>query len=635
MVKKIDLKITPEDIAKTLKHDHAIASRYYTAFSERCRKDYKLYRAKSLGNETKNQSQIVSSDVFNSVEWILPDLLEIFNGDIFTAKCEVLPDIGVKIRQKINKIFNEKPNGFLVKLNYFKDALIYKHAVAKTFVIKNKIEKTEEFPELTYEEFETIRKDPSVEKIFGGYEITQLPQVPTSISEPEYVVKNVKVKRKYETEPEIKTEILSPDEYRFSAQLDENGVPIFQAHARIVTLDFLKKNKDKYLFGNKVNEIVPYVSTEMKEVMQYSLLEDDLSFVHENLQDNLLRPVELWECHTKIDINNDGLTENVIVLFVPHGDIVLDIQENEDGNMFHRIQNCIDPHKFLGISISEQLEDLQKLNSALRRNLIDNLNRINYGFWRIDPNNLTALSDILTHAGFIRGTKDSIERMAPTPIGTDVFRAMEFFRSEEENKLGVTRYSQGMNAESLNRTAEGIRRIMRASSKRIRTIARIFSETGLSDIANFYAQLVKKYIFMLPDSVKVTASCSVGAAEADQEDTIRQMDYLKNLLLQMNQVGIPAGSPTEFYNVVKETVLAMNRNPEDFISKQLQEMATNPGTPGIGAPPMGQPPIPGQTQGQPPGQPTPQGPGTNPGTQPQPNQIMEMLSKLNVPQGGK
>jgi len=609
MPKNTEIKMSEEDIGKLLSHDMTIATDFFSAAKERNRKDYKLYRAKNLGNEVKNQSQIVASDTYDTVEWIMPDLLEIFNGDIFSVQCEQYPEIAVKIRKKINLMFNEKPNGFLVKYVYFKDGLIYKHAVAKSYVDRKIKVSEEELPDMTLADFNTLKNDTTIEKIYPEYKVGMLPPTPgMPVERPQYNVTGIKIKRKYEEEPVIRTEILSPDEYRFSYQLDEDGVPLFQAHAKVVTMDYLNKKKDQYKYKENVSKIIPNVSKEMQEFMAHSLAEDNLPGMFNNdLKDDLLKPVEIWECHTKIDVNLDGLTEDVIAIFVPNNSLLLDLQINDIGNMFHRITNCIDTHKFLGISISEQLEDLQKLNTALQRNLIDNLNRINYGYWRLDPNNLTALSDILAHAGFIRAPKDGVERLSPTPLGTDIYRALEFFKSKEENKLGVTRYNQGMNAESLNRTAEGIRRIMRASSKRIRLIARIFSETGLSDLANFYAQIVKKYIYQLPDNIKVTAKCSVGAAESDQEDTIKQMDYLLKLVLGLAEKGIPITSPNKIYNIAREVVMAMNRNPEDFIDNPAEQPQGQPGMALPGSPNAIQPGAvqPGQAPGGAPAEATP------------------------------
>lgn len=637
MNEKINIKISEEEITQQLEHDMTVATSFFSAFKERCRKDYKLYRANRLGNEIKNQSQIVASDTYDTIEWILPDLLEIFNGDIFSVTCEQYPEVAIKIQKKINQMFNERPNGFIPKYTYFKDALIYKHAVAKSYVERKVKTTIERLPDMLLSDFNRLREDATIGHVFPDYKVVTLPQNPLmGVDTLHYNVTNIRIQRKYDEEPVIRTEILSPDEYRFSHQKDEYGVPLFQAHAKVVTWDYLKKKRDQYRYGKNVDDIIPSVSLEMQEFINSSLYEDDLpgSF-DDTLKNDLLRPVEIWECHTKIDVNGDGLTEDIIALYVPNNNILLDLQLNDVGNMFHRITNCIDTHKFLGISISEQLEDLQKLNTALQRNLVDNLSRINYGYWRLDPNNLTALSDILAHAGFIRAPKDGVERLSPTPLGMDIYHALEFFRSKEENKLGVTRYSQGTQGESLNRTAEGIRRIMRASSKRIRLIARIYSETGLSDLASFYAHIASRYIFQIPENVKVTAKCSVGAAEADQEDSIKQLDYLLNLVVGLAQKGIYVTSPQKIYNIVREVAIAMNRNPEDFVENPKDNPQAQ-GNPQQAGPPLpqGQPVGAMQPQGQPMGAPqTGMQPMGQPGAS-QPELTPEILAELMRGVGG-
>jgi hypothetical protein len=57
--------------------------------------------------------------------------------------------------------------------------------------------------------------------------------------------------------------------------------------------------------------------------------------------------------------------------------------------------------------------------------------------------------------------------------------ALEHFATVRENRTGVSRYNQGLDAESLNKTLGGLDRIMSASQQRQDLIARVFAETAI------------------------------------------------------------------------------------------------------------------------------------------------------------
>ncbi len=62
------------------------------------------------------------------------------------------------------------------------------------------------------------------------------------------------------------------------------------------------------------------------------------------------------------------------------------------------------------------------------------------------------------------------------------FQALEYAEAVKEERTGVTRYNQGMDAGSLNKTATGVSMITRAANVRKELIARIFAETGVKDL---------------------------------------------------------------------------------------------------------------------------------------------------------
>jgi hypothetical protein len=60
--------------------------------------------------------------------------------------------------------------------------------------------------------------------------------------------------------------------------------------------------------------------------------------------------------------------------------------------------------------------------------------------------------------------------------GIEAMPMVELLEAKKENRTGYTRYSQGLDGESLNQTATGVQKIMDASQKRMKLMARIMAE---------------------------------------------------------------------------------------------------------------------------------------------------------------
>jgi hypothetical protein len=79
------------------------------------------------------------------------------------------------------------------------------------------------------------------------------------------------------------------------------------------------------------------------------------------------------------------------------------------------------------------------------------------------------------------------------PMFGQAFSMLEYLDTMRETRTGVTRYNQGLDASSLNKTASGITQIMGASQQRLDMIARLFAEDGVKTLFQMVHALVRKY----------------------------------------------------------------------------------------------------------------------------------------------
>jgi hypothetical protein len=77
-------------------------------------------------------------------------------------------------------------------------------------------------------------------------------------------------------------------------------------------------------------------------------------------------------------------------------------------------------------------------------------------------------------------------------VASQAFPMLEYVDAVRENRTGVTRYNQGIDADALNKTASGISQIMGAAQQRLELIARVFAETGIKDLFRKVLELVCK-----------------------------------------------------------------------------------------------------------------------------------------------
>jgi hypothetical protein len=108
------------------------------------------------------------------------------------------------------------------------------------------------------------------------------------------------------------------------------------------------------------------------------------------------------------------------------------------------------------------------------------------------------LDDLLTSrpGGVVRTKQPPSQVMMPMQsqtISQQAFPMLEYLDTVRETRTGVTRYSQGLDADALNKTATGINTLMTQTQMRMELIARIFAETGVKDLFKRIFELTVKY----------------------------------------------------------------------------------------------------------------------------------------------
>jgi hypothetical protein len=158
------------------------------------------------------------------------------------------------------------------------------------------------------------------------------------------------------------------------------------------------------------------------------------------------------------------------------------------------------------------------------------------------------------------------------------FTMVEYMDTMKEKRTGVTSYNQGLDADSLNKTATGINAIMQAAAARLELVARVFAETGVKQLFLLVHQLVRKN-YTKPDIVRLRGkwvdidprswknrsdmSIAVGLGTGNKD---AQLMHLQTILgAQERAMPLGVTTPKKVYNaLIKLTQNAGFRNPEEF-----------------------------------------------------------------------
>jgi hypothetical protein len=115
----------------------------------------------------EGRSSVVSMDVQEAVEGLMPPLMEIFTaGDQVVKFVPVGPEDVEAAEQEtdyVNHTFMQKNPGFLILYSFIKDALLSKNGIVKITWDETETRMKETYENLSDDEFAMIASDPDVE----------------------------------------------------------------------------------------------------------------------------------------------------------------------------------------------------------------------------------------------------------------------------------------------------------------------------------------------------------------------------------------------------------------------------------------------------------------------------------------
>lgn len=115
----------------------------------------------------EGRSKAVSTDVADTIEGMMPTLMEIFCGGDEVVKFDPVGPEDVKAAEQetdyVNYVFNQQNPGFLVLYSFIKDALLSKVGIVKVFWEEKEEEERETYYDITDDQLALLVDDPEIE----------------------------------------------------------------------------------------------------------------------------------------------------------------------------------------------------------------------------------------------------------------------------------------------------------------------------------------------------------------------------------------------------------------------------------------------------------------------------------------
>jgi hypothetical protein len=471
-----------------------------TRVAEARRQTLNAYFGNSRGDERDGRSAVISRDVFEQVEWAIPQLMEIFTSSDRVVEFEPTgaedEDGAEQATDACNWTFR-KARGFSVLHTAFKDALIQKNGIVKVIWEKSNASVHEHYEGKTFGEVERLLSDPNFEPmsvtplIMGENGIEPAHPLLFENSDPTHFYYDVVGARMNKT-GHVRIDNVPPEEFLINRDArglyDDTcrfvGHRIRTSESALVAMGF-DVDTVKSLPGSQST-----YTTDQDSIVRSS--QDDSHPLVFSYRHDSERTIYVNELYMRVDMDGDGISEWwKVIVAGEYGQVLLDYEPVE-GHPFASGTPIPVPHRFYGLGLADVTLDLQHINTTLWRQFLDDAYLNNdpryavlaqgVGEAAIPMANLSQLAHSIPGGYVEEYTQGAIRPLERTSNSADLLAAMEYHDKQLTNRTGVGPESQGIDPNAISKHVFGAMMQSTAAQQRIILYARVFAETLVTDI---------------------------------------------------------------------------------------------------------------------------------------------------------
>jgi len=580
----------------------------------------KEYFRQPYGTEQEGWSSIVTSEVQDTVEWILPSLLKIFTSTDQAVSFEPTKAEDVKGAEQAtdtcNYVFYKQNNGFLALYTAFKDALLVKNCAVMWRKETKRTKEVTPAQGATAEMLAMLMQEAGEDAEIEG--ATPLPTQPMmgpqgpmldmltgqpAMGPQLYNARIVSYKEK----TKIKIEAFPPEDLLIkrdwtSPLLDE--CPYVARNLRVSLSDVhemgFKDVTASELQGSNDAAFSADASFRQNRANSADVTADNTLF---NTDDESRTEGYLRLEYVLVDYDGDGISERRCIYRLK--DKILSNEECAQVPIATASPILV-AHRWDGMSIAETVSDLQQLKTELTRQMLNSAYLANSPRTEVltDANGApyANIDDLLDSrpGGLIRKSRENALAQNITPfVGGQMLPLLDYVDTMGERRTGVSRAQQGLDTNTLrnDRTAVEVQQTANAAQARIELIARIFAETLLKPIFQGIFKLLtdgemEKIAFRLRnefveydpnewrDGYDMTINVGLGTGDKMQQQGALQAIFQNQMGLSQTPYGQLLISPDAIYHTQAKLVEnAGFKNVGDFFQDPKGQKVQPPQAP--------------------------------------------------------
>ncbi len=556
------------------------------------------YHGAPMGNEVDGRSKVVSWDVFEVVESALPDLLEpFFAGDDIAEFEPAEPgdeEYAEQVTDVVNHLIKKKNPGFLIFNTWIKDGFLSKIGIVRSWWDATSKTKKASYTGLTEQQLVKFVNDPRVtivshdavpdpddeaKRAQAQEQMASLPpeqqqQVAAMLAQPPQMLHDIDVV--IDSGPRgVRIENIEPSSF------------ILSRHARkmedVTAIGELRTYTRSDLVG------MGFSRARVEQLSDYQAAHDDFATDPDRMMqadhgEGANLQLTLFFGFVKVDFDGDGIAEWRRVFMA--GNDILENEEVED-HEYSIWSPILLPHRIIGMALADPVISIQETKTSLTRQYLDSLYLANNPrTWAVPT--AVNLDDLLSNriGGVVRMNAPGMAGpLSTTLVANESLQGIELANNMREERIGINRLNQGLDADSLNKTATGAQIANTRDQKRALMMLRVFAETGCKDLCKRLLRLTceyqdkpatirlrNKWVEYDPRgwSSEMDVNINVGLGTGDKSQTVQFLNMMGMYFQQAAPLGVV--TPANVYNLGKMLLKAGNIQGGE--SKLLTDPAT-------------------------------------------------------------
>jgi hypothetical protein len=442
----------------------------------------KYYRGDPFGNEVDGRSQVVSRDVRDSVQAVLPSMMRVFFGS--EKVVEFVPrnanDLAMseQATDYLNYIIKQDNDAIGIFYSVFKDALMNKGGFVKWWWDDSIEVHTHSFEGLDEGALGLILQEEGVEAVSvegrpaTGISPEQIQQMEAQ-GQPSPQIYDVEIKRKRKRN-RIKIETMPPEEFFVDAAATSLDDAMVVGHRTMSTVsDLVALGYDRDMLDEHLSDEFAFVDSDEYSA-RYS--NTDMPGPVSAYERKRVLYTEAW-CY--IDYDGDGIAELRRVCTVGNNYKIVN-NETADSIPFAMFACDPEPHVFFGSDIADLTKDIQRVKSAVLRGMLDSLSFALYPRTGV-VEGMVNIDDVMNPevGSIIRMRQPGMVQQLDVPfLGKDAFPMIQYLDSMKEARTGQTAASQGLDPDVLQSTTKAaVTATIKGAEQHLEMMARLFADS--------------------------------------------------------------------------------------------------------------------------------------------------------------